>query len=166
MSVPFSSLLSSLRLTNTIDLSVFRRLHLCLSEWRHLHGSQYLHVYCGSQWCSMSELYVYEIRSRSLILCSCVSRCSLLFVDLSEQWNVHGSQYLHLYSIMVRCHLHHTYVTHLLSFAFDPYFCSLLAVCSSACQNGGTCTAPNTCACVSGWTGATCGSCLFNTPFG
>ena len=31
-----------------------------------------------------------------------------------------------------------------------------LAVCTSACQNGGTCSAPNTCTCTSSWTGATC----------
>ena len=31
-----------------------------------------------------------------------------------------------------------------------------LAVCTSACQNGGTCSAPNTCSCTSSWTGATC----------
>ncbi|CAF1584712.1 unnamed protein product, partial [Adineta steineri] len=30
------------------------------------------------------------------------------------------------------------------------------SVCSPSCQNGGKCTAPNTCTCVNGWTGATC----------
>lgn len=34
-----------------------------------------------------------------------------------------------------------------------------LVVCTSACLNGGTCTGPNTCTCVSGWSGATCGTC-------
>ena len=31
-----------------------------------------------------------------------------------------------------------------------------LAVCVSACQNGGTCSAPNTCTCPATYTGATC----------
>ncbi|CAF4294637.1 unnamed protein product, partial [Adineta steineri] len=29
-------------------------------------------------------------------------------------------------------------------------------VCTSGCQNGGTCTAPDTCACAAGWSDATC----------
>ena len=32
----------------------------------------------------------------------------------------------------------------------------LSAFCSNACQNGGTCTAPDTCACDVGWTGMQC----------
>ena len=44
------------------------------------------------------------------------------------------------------------------------------AVCSNPCQNGGTCTAPNTCACDVGWTGTECetatGGCnLFGNMF-
>ena len=30
------------------------------------------------------------------------------------------------------------------------------AICASSCQNGGTCTAPNTCTCDVGWTGMQC----------
>ena len=30
------------------------------------------------------------------------------------------------------------------------------AVCTSACRNGGTCTAPNRCSCPTAWTGSTC----------
>ena len=30
------------------------------------------------------------------------------------------------------------------------------AICASSCQNGGTCTAPNTCTCTSSWTGGMC----------
>ncbi|CAF1264301.1 unnamed protein product [Adineta steineri] len=30
------------------------------------------------------------------------------------------------------------------------------AVCTTLCQNGGVCSAPNTCKCASGWTDATC----------
>lgn len=37
---------------------------------------------------------------------------------------------------------------------FCVLFC--LAVCTSSCQNGGTCSAPNTCTCTSQWTGQTC----------
>ena len=33
---------------------------------------------------------------------------------------------------------------------------SLSAVCTSPCQNGGTCTAPDTCTCDVGWTGMQC----------
>ena len=29
-------------------------------------------------------------------------------------------------------------------------------MCSPACANGGTCTAPNRCSCRAGWTGSTC----------
>jgi len=32
----------------------------------------------------------------------------------------------------------------------------VLAVCSSACQNGGTCSAPNTCTCTASYSGTTC----------
>ena len=37
-----------------------------------------------------------------------------------------------------------------------------IAVCPSACVNG-NCTAPATCTCLSGWTGATCATCLVST---
>ncbi|CAF4375127.1 unnamed protein product, partial [Adineta steineri] len=30
------------------------------------------------------------------------------------------------------------------------------AVCTNGCDNGGTCTAPDTCICATGWSGATC----------
>ena len=30
------------------------------------------------------------------------------------------------------------------------------AICTSSCQNGGTCTAPDTCTCDVGWTGMLC----------
>ena len=36
------------------------------------------------------------------------------------------------------------------------------AVCASACQNGGSCTAPNTCTCTSQWTGSTCATRKFH----
>lgn len=31
-----------------------------------------------------------------------------------------------------------------------------IAICSTPCQNGGMCTAPNTCSCTAGWTGSVC----------
>ena len=31
-----------------------------------------------------------------------------------------------------------------------------LAVCEPVCENGGTCTAPNTCDCTDGYSGDTC----------
>ena len=34
-------------------------------------------------------------------------------------------------------------------------FCSK-AICFKTCQNGGTCSSPDTCNCASGWTGSTC----------
>ena len=33
---------------------------------------------------------------------------------------------------------------------------SLSAICTNPCQNGGTCTAPETCTCDVGWTGVQC----------
>ncbi|CAF1480508.1 unnamed protein product, partial [Adineta steineri] len=32
----------------------------------------------------------------------------------------------------------------------------VLPVCTGGCQNGGTCTAPDTCICATGWSGASC----------
>ena len=39
-------------------------------------------------------------------------------------------------------------------FSFIAYLSA--AVCTSSCQNGGTCTAPDTCTCDVGWMGAQC----------
>ena len=38
------------------------------------------------------------------------------------------------------------------------------ATCSNPCQNGGNCTAPDTCSCDLGWTGVQCetGGCMGN----
>ena len=33
---------------------------------------------------------------------------------------------------------------------------TLLAICDPVCQNGGTCTAPDTCECLYGYTGGQC----------
>ena len=30
------------------------------------------------------------------------------------------------------------------------------AVCTPSCENGGTCTSPNTCTCQNGWSGDSC----------
>jgi hypothetical protein len=39
----------------------------------------------------------------------------------------------------------------------DYLACLLLnAVCSSLCQNGGSCSGPDTCTCPDGWTGPYC----------
>ena len=35
-------------------------------------------------------------------------------------------------------------------------FCFSLAVCDSGCQNGGTCSSPNTCVCDTGYEGDYC----------
>ena len=43
-------------------------------------------------------------------------------------------------------------------------FLSSTAVCSSACQNSGTCIAPDTCSCTSSWTGPTCATPVCNPP--
>ena len=32
----------------------------------------------------------------------------------------------------------------------------LLAICDPACENGGTCTAPNACECLEGYSGDQC----------
>ena len=39
---------------------------------------------------------------------------------------------------------------------YQKQFLVCLAVCSPTCANSGTCTSPNTCACATGWSGATC----------
>ena len=31
-----------------------------------------------------------------------------------------------------------------------------IAMCSPSCQNGGTCSSPNSCSCRSGWSGSSC----------
>ena len=36
---------------------------------------------------------------------------------------------------------------------------SVSAICTSPCQNGGICTAPDTCTCDVGWTGMQCETC-------
>lgn len=36
---------------------------------------------------------------------------------------------------------------------------SISAVCAPVCANGGTCTSPGVCSCVSGWSGTRCGTC-------
>ena len=33
---------------------------------------------------------------------------------------------------------------------------TVLAICDPVCENGGTCTAPNTCECVDGYSGEQC----------
>ena len=35
-------------------------------------------------------------------------------------------------------------------------YCIILDYCTSPCQNGGTCTGPNTCTCIEGWEGNVC----------
>ena len=51
----------------------------------------------------------------------------------------------------------HLYVT------FVLLFCSCAAICTSPCQNGGSCSAPDICTCTVGWIGAQCntGRCKF-----
>lgn len=38
----------------------------------------------------------------------------------------------------------------------DNILISLTAICNPNCQNGGSCTSPNICDCVNGWSGPTC----------
>ena len=45
-------------------------------------------------------------------------------------------------------------VTQLYNASLLYVYCA--AVCTSSCQNGGTCTAPNTCTCDVGYTGMQC----------
>ena len=48
---------------------------------------------------------------------------------------------------------------------YIPCIYTNAVVCSNPCQNGGTCTAPDTCTCVVGWTGTECetGVCTLRT---
>ena len=39
------------------------------------------------------------------------------------------------------------------------------AICSSPCQNGGTCTGPNRCTCPPNWTGSICNEGIINMPY-
>jgi len=41
----------------------------------------------------------------------------------------------------------------------------LTAICTHICQNGGTCSAPDSCTCTSGWTGNTCSEGLWQHAF-
>ena len=45
---------------------------------------------------------------------------------------------------------------------YIPLLIYCTALCVSTCQNGGTCTAPDTCTCDVGWTGVQCetGKCM------
>ena len=43
-----------------------------------------------------------------------------------------------------------------LSFILCYFVFAYTAVCARPCQNGGTCTAPNTCTCAPGWRGSQC----------
>ena len=36
------------------------------------------------------------------------------------------------------------------------YVALLTAICTHTCENGGTCSAPNTCSCTASWTGSLC----------
>ena len=46
--------------------------------------------------------------------------------------------------------------SHILLAKAQTIFSFSAAVCATACLNGGTCSAPNTCTCTSSWTGTTC----------
>ena len=37
----------------------------------------------------------------------------------------------------------------------------LIAICNHACENGGTCSAPDTCSCAAGWTGSLCSNRMY-----
>ena len=39
------------------------------------------------------------------------------------------------------------------------------AVCNPACANGGSCSSPGGCICPSGWTGPSCETCMYSSPF-
>ena len=42
------------------------------------------------------------------------------------------------------------------------FFLYVLAICSLACQNGGTCSAPDTCDCILGYNGTVCETRMFS----
>lgn len=41
------------------------------------------------------------------------------------------------------------------------FICSVIAVCSPACLNGGACTRPNVCSCLAGYGGQDCSGCKY-----
>ena len=129
-----------------------------LSEQRNLFRTKHLHLYVFMVRCHLYYAYVHRSSPwgfliHNLVLASCV------FISLSKWWNVLITQHLHLHVIVVRCNLCHAYVLYVSMFP-RMYGCPCSAVCSLPCQNGGTCSAPNTCSCVSGRNGAQCQNCM------
>ena len=55
-----------------------------------------------------------------------------------------------------------TYVFFFFHEHFDIFMLNIfLAICDPVCGNGGTCTAPNTCDCVDGYSGDRCQTRMF-----
>ena len=83
------------------------------------------------------------------------TRCfSCLHANMFKWWRMFESWRVYLSFNIQWNPLHDTYV----HFITTNLMCKggILAVCSPACSNGGTCSAPNSCTCPSTYSGATC----------
>ena len=66
-------------------------------------------------------------------------------------------QTLYYNNICVYCICRHVYRGNYLNFIYTAYFTwTNTTICATPCDTNEECTAPNTCTCMTGWTGCDC----------